>query len=57
MKLGVENKTFGGDVDIIFNALKNGERFAFSKYADLMKKVIMWEFHALVVLAIKILNG
>ena len=34
MKFGVENKTFRGDMETIFNALKNKERFAFSKSAD-----------------------
>jgi hypothetical protein len=34
MKFGVENKSFTEDVRILFNALKNKEKFAFSKYAD-----------------------
>lgn len=28
------NKNFTKDIEIIFNALKNGEKFSFSKYAD-----------------------
>tara|TARA_R110000803_G_scaffold33746_2_gene73853 strand:- start:1946 stop:2653 length:708 start_codon:yes stop_codon:yes gene_type:complete len=34
MKFGVENKSFTDDVEILFNALKSKEKFAFSKYAD-----------------------
>ena len=34
MKFGVENKTFGGDLEILYNALVNKEHFAFSKFAD-----------------------
>lgn len=34
MKFNSENKNFRSDIETLFNALKNGERFAFSKYAD-----------------------
>jgi hypothetical protein len=34
MKFGVENKTFSGDIEILFDALQNKEKFSFSKYAD-----------------------
>lgn len=34
MKLGIENKSFVEDIKTIFNALKNKEKFSFSKYAD-----------------------
>jgi len=34
MKFGVENKSFNSDFYIILEALKNKERFSFSKYAD-----------------------
>lgn len=34
MKFNTENKTFRGDLEIMFNALLSGENFAFSKFAD-----------------------
>jgi hypothetical protein len=34
MEFKTENRTFGGDIKIIFEALKNKENFAFSKSAD-----------------------
>lgn len=41
MKFGVENKNFTEDIKIIFNALKNKEHFAYSKYADGELKILM----------------
>lgn len=40
MKLNVSNKTFRGDLEIIFNALKNKENFTFSKSADGEMKIL-----------------
>lgn len=34
MKFGVENKSFTEDIKLLFNSLKNKDKFAFSKYAD-----------------------
>jgi hypothetical protein len=34
MKFGIKDKTFNGDIRVIYNALVNGEKFSFSKYAD-----------------------
>lgn len=34
MGFGVNNKDFNEDIKILFNKLKNGEKFSFSKYAD-----------------------
>ncbi len=34
MKFSTENKTFRSDIETLFEALKNKEKFAFSKYAD-----------------------
>lgn len=34
MKFSIENKTFKGDIETLFNLLKNKKKFAFSKYAD-----------------------
>lgn len=34
MGFGVKNKDFGEDIKFLFNKLKNGEKFSFSKYAD-----------------------
>lgn len=34
MKFGTENKSFTEDIRVIFNSLKNKEKFSFSKYAD-----------------------
>lgn len=34
MSFGVKNKDFGEDIKILFEKLKNGEKFSFSKYAD-----------------------
>ena len=34
MEFGIENKKFKNDIDIIYNALVNREKFSFSKYAD-----------------------
>lgn len=34
MLFPTEGKSFGRDIELLFNALKNKEKFAFSKYAD-----------------------
>lgn len=34
MKFRIKNKTFRGDIEILFQSLVNKEKFSFSKYAD-----------------------